>query len=82
MHSTNHELIDITSELHTVTGGGKVGTILKGIKKAYDIGRPILKESAEVAKDVGVIGGVAYGAKKAWDTITGHGQPAPAAPQE
>jgi hypothetical protein len=83
MDNTNHELIDITSELHTVTGGGKLGTIWKGLKTAYEVGRPILKESAEVAKDVGVIGGVAYGAKKVWDTMTGHGQPAqPAAPQE
>ena len=83
MHNTNHELIDITSELHTVTGGSKLSTLWKGIKSAYEVGRPILKESAEVAKDVGVIGGVAYGAKKVWDQMTGHGQPTqPAAPQE
>lgn len=84
MNNANPELIDITSELHNVTGGGKLGTLWKGIKTAYDVGRPILKETADVVKDVGVIGGVGYGAKKLWDTVTGHGssdpKPAPANP--
>lgn len=74
------ECTEITSELHHVTGGaGRGKAIWNGAKHAYKVGRPILKESAEVAKDVGVIGGVAYGAKKAWDTLRGGGeQPAPA----
>ena len=69
-------IIDITSELHHVHGGNRGRAIWNGIKKGYSAARPILKESAEVAKDVGVIGGVAYGAKKAWDTMTGN-EPAP-----
>jgi len=83
MNTENHELIDITSDLHHVTGGGKLGTIWKGVKAAYQWGRPIVKETADVVKDLGVIGGVAYGARKAWDNITGHDQPAnpPAQPQ-
>ncbi len=76
MHDTNDALIDITSELHTVTGGGKWGAIWKGVKKAYEVGRPILKETADVVKDVGVIGGVGFGAKKLWDNVTGHDKPA------
>lgn len=78
--SQNEQLTDITTELHTVTGGGKLGTLWKGVKKAYDVGRPILKESADVAKDVGVLGGVGYGAKKLFDTMTGK-EPAPTTPQ-
>ncbi len=78
--SHDEQLIDITTELHTVTGGGKLGTLWKGVKKAYDVGRPILKESAAVAQDVGVIGGVGYGAKKVWDMVRGNEPAAPPAP--
>ncbi len=73
------DCIDITSQLHLVNGGaGRAQKIWDGAKAAYKVGRPILKESADVAKDIGVLGGVGYGAKKAWDAMTGGGQPAPA----
>jgi hypothetical protein len=72
------EFVDVTSELHTVTGGGKLGTLWKGAKAVYETARPILKETAEVVKDLGVIGGVGYGAKRVWDEVTGR---PPAQPQ-
>ena len=72
---------DITSELHHVHGGNRGRAIGNGIKRGYQAARPILKESADVAKDVGVIGGVAYGAKKAWDTVRGNEPAQPAQPQ-
>ena len=76
--TSNSDCIDITSELRHVHGGNRAKAIWSGVKRAYQAGRPILKESADVAKDVGVIGGVAYGAKKAWDMMTGGDQqPAP-----
>ena len=68
--------IDITSELHHVNGGNRARAAWNAVQRGYKAARPILKESAEVAKDVGVIGGVAYGAKKAWDTMRGNDQPA------
>ena len=69
----NKDYQDITSQLSHVYGGaGRGQQIWNGIKRAYPAGRQILKESADVAKDVGVIGGVAYGAKKAWDSIRGN----------
>jgi hypothetical protein len=71
------EFVDVTSELHTVTGGGKLGTLWKGAKAVYETARPILKETADVVKDLGVIGGVGYGAKRVWDEVTGK-PPAPA----
>jgi hypothetical protein len=77
MASQQIEFVEITSELHTVTGGGKLGTLWKGVKAAYEVGRPILKETADVVKDLGVIGGIGYGAKRAWDSISGN-SPAPA----
>jgi hypothetical protein len=74
--------VDITSELETVTGGaGRGEAIRNGIKRAYQAGRPILKETADVVKDLGVIGGVAYGAKRAWDYMRGNPQPAQPAQQ-
>jgi hypothetical protein len=74
------EFVDVTSELHNVTGGGKLGTLWKGAKAVYETARPILKETAEVVKDLGVIGGVGYGAKRVWDEVTGKppAQPQPA----
>ena len=72
----NKDYQDITSELtHVYGGAGRGEKIWNGVKKAYPVGRQILKESADVAKDVGVIGGVTYGAKKAWDTLRGNNQP-------
>ena len=74
--NTQHdEFVDITTELSDVTGGGALGAIWRGAKAAYNVGRPILKETADVVKDLGVIGGVGYGAKKAWDWATGNNQP-------
>ena len=75
------ETID-SAHLDTVTGGGKLGAIWNGAKTAYNTIRPIVKESAEVAKDVGIIGGIGYGAKKMWDSVTGGGsqQKQPAQP--
>lgn len=67
--------IDNTTLAHITGGAGRGQAIWNGVKRAYQAGRPILKESAEVAKDVGVIGGVAYGAKKAWDSLRGNPQP-------
>ena len=72
MNTQTIEFTDITSDLHNVTGGGKLGTIWKGVKAGYKAVRPVVKETADVVKDLGVIGGVGYGAKKAWDKVTGH----------
>lgn len=80
MSNQSIEFVDVTSELNHVTGGGKLGTLWKGAKAAYKTVRPIIKETADVVKDVGVIGGVGYGAKRVWDEVSGHGQQAPAAP--
>jgi hypothetical protein len=78
--SSTH-FVDVTSELDNVTGGaGRGSAILNGIRRGYQVARPILKETADVVKDVGVIGGVAYGAKRAWDTLTGGNNP-PQRPQ-
>ena len=71
----NDSIIDITSDLHTVHGGNRGRAIWNGVKRGYNAVRPIIKESADLAKDVGVIGGVGYGAKKLWDTATGNAQP-------
>jgi hypothetical protein len=75
----NHdECIDITAELHQVTGGGWKGNAIKGAwngaRSAYNTVRPYVKETADVIKDLGIIGGGAYGARKAWDWATGGGQ--------
>lgn len=83
MHDNN--FIDVSSELHNVSGGGGRGTaIANGIRRAYNAARPVLRETAGVVKDLGVIGGVAYGARRAWDSLTGGDQPQqgqPAQPQ-
>jgi hypothetical protein len=87
MNNTTNEqhddFVDITAELQDVTGGGALGAIWKGAKATYNAVRPVLKETADVVKDLGVIGGVGYGAKKAWDWATGNNQPAqPQQPQQ
>jgi hypothetical protein len=72
---------DITSDLHNVTGGGKLGTLWKGAKATYNAVRPVIKEGAEVVKDLGIIGGAGYAIKKGYDYVTGHdSKPAPATP--
>jgi hypothetical protein len=76
-----NQFVDITEELEHVTGGaGRGSAIWNGIRRGYQVARPILKETADVVKDVGVIGGVAYGAKRAYDAMTGGNHP-PARPQ-
>jgi hypothetical protein len=69
------EFVDITADLEHVTGGGALGAIWRGAKATYNAVRPVLKETADVVKDLGVIGGVGYGAKKAYDWATGNNQP-------
>ena len=69
---------DITSDLAHVTGGGKLGTLWKGAKATYNAVRPVIKEGAEVVKDLGIIGGAGYAVKKGYDYVTGGGsKPAP-----
>jgi hypothetical protein len=79
--SNTKQFVDVTSELENVSGGnGRGRAIVDGVRRGYQVARPILKETAEVVKDVGVIGGVAYGAKRAWDSMTGGNNP-PQRPQ-
>lgn len=75
---SNSHFVDVTSELETVSGGnGRGRAIGTALKRGYQAVRPVLKETADVVKDLGVIGGVAYGAKRAWDYMTGNGQQQP-----
>jgi len=73
------KFVDVTSELHNVTGGAGRGELIKnGLKAAYKGGRAALKETADVVKDLGVIGAAGYGAKKMWDSMSGGGSQPPA----
>jgi hypothetical protein len=78
------QFVDVTSELENVSGGdGRGRAIANGLRRGYQVVRPILKETSDVVKELGVIGGVAYGAKRAWDSLTGGGQPQqPQQPQQ
>jgi hypothetical protein len=75
-----HQFEDITTKLDTVTGGGKAKAIWEGAKAVYKGARDGIKHTADLVKDVGVIGAGAYGAKKAWDYVTGGGNQQPAEP--
>jgi hypothetical protein len=68
--------IDIT-QLETVHGGNRGRAAWNGVRRAYNAARPIVREAAELAQDVGILGGVGYGAKKLWDEFRGNGQQQP-----
>jgi hypothetical protein len=74
MTKNTNECVDITSELHSVTGGaGRGQAVGNAIKKGYQAVRPIIKETSDVVKELGVIGAAGYGAKKLWDSVSGGG---------
>jgi hypothetical protein len=77
------QFVDVTSDLENVSGAnGRGRAIANGLRRGYQVVRPILKETSDVVKELGVIGGVAYGAKRAWDSLTGRGTPQPAQPAQ
>jgi len=81
MNNTKNECLDITSELHNVTGGaGRGAAIANGIRRGYQAVRPVIKETSDVVKELGVIGAAGYGAKKLWDSVSGGGGQQPAQP--
>ncbi len=75
----HEQFADITSELAHVTGGGTLGTLWKGAKAAYTAVRPVIKEGADLVKELGVIGAGGYAIKKGYDYVTGK-DAAPAQP--
>jgi hypothetical protein len=83
--NAHEQFQDITSDLEHVSSGGKLGTLWKGAKATYNAVRPVIKEGAEVVKDLGIIGGAGYAIKKGYDYVTGNGngsKPAPASSGE